>query len=510
MRRFSCLYFAAAMMGCGGCGQLALKSADQAAVRSVPETPLAEVEAPAGFRAVLYAQGFNYPSAMDWDARGRLFVLQSHSVPLPLTGVKVVRLDAPDHLEELALTGPGAPTGNVAVGLTFHDGWFYLSHEEKDGTWGVSRFRPDDGMTEAVLRGLPGNADHWVNHLAFDSAGTLYFGVGSATNSGVVSSHDPVNLKWLKDRPTARDIPCRDLVLTGVRYTEDNELTPEARDRATTGAYQPYGSSDATRVKGEAPCTSAVYKLAKGSTSPELVAWGFRNPVGLAIGADGTVYVAAQGGDIRGSRPVLDDADALYRLTPNGWYGWPDFAGDLTPVTDPQHAVGAEHSAAGKAGPETLLDLAASHLEAPDRRWLVYPTEPHAAICGITVVPKAGPFAIWAGQILVSEMGDFRPTTDAIRPDVRAGFQVEMIDPRTGRARIFLRNRKTGADGSSLPASALDLENGLERPVDVRIGPDGFVYVLDFGVWTPTPDAAKIFPKTGKIFRVEPSATAAR
>ena len=53
--------------------------------------------------------------------------------------------------------------------------------------------RPDGGEVEAVLRDLPGNGDHAVNYLDFDGAGTLYFGVGSATNSGVVSSHDPVN-----------------------------------------------------------------------------------------------------------------------------------------------------------------------------------------------------------------------------------------------------------------------------------------------------------------------------
>jgi glucose/arabinose dehydrogenase len=103
-------------------------------------------------------------------------------------------------------------------------------------------------------------------------------------------------------------------------------------------------------------------------------------------------------------------------------------------------------------------------------------------------------------------MGDFRPTTDAMQPDVRAGFQVEIVDPATGKSRPFLRNARTGPDGSSLPASALDLADGLERPVDVRIGPDGYIYVLDFGVFVPTADAAKVFPKTGKIFRVEPSA----
>ncbi len=501
---------AVSTLGCGGCGQLAMKGADQAAVRSVPRQPVSEVAAPEGYQVFLHAQGFNYPSAMDWDDRGRLFVLQSHAVPLPLTSVKVVRIDDDDRLEEVELHGPGAPTGKVALGLTFHGGWFYLSHEESDGTWGVSRFRPDDGTTEAVLRGLPGNGDHWVNHLLFDRDGALYFGIGSATNSGVVSSHDPVNMKWLKDRPSARDIPCRDLTLAEARFIDDNALTDAADDRATTGAYQPYGTAGARVVKGEALCTGAIYKLAAGASRPELVAWGFRNPVGLAMTGDGAIYVGAQGADVRGTRPVREDADALYRLMPNAWYGWPEFSGDLTPYSDSRYAVPAEQSAAGEAGPRPIIDLAASGLAAPDPAWLIFPTEPHAAICGIAAIPAEGPFRAWAGQILVSEMGDFRPTTDPMQPDVRAGFQVEIVDPATGEARPFLRNVRTGADGSSLPASALDLAHGLERPVDVRVGPDGHIYVLDFGVFVPTADGAKVFPKTGKIFRVEPSAASER
>ena len=103
-------------------------------------------------------------------------------------------------------------------------------------------------------------------------------------------------------------------------------------------------------------------------------------------------------------------------------------------------------------------------------------------------------------------MGDFRPTTDATKPDVRAGFQVEAVDLETGRRTVFARNR--GA-GPAQPASRLDLENGFERPVDVKIGPDGLVYVLDFGVFEPTATAAKILPKTGKVFRIEPVPPAA-
>ena len=55
------------------------------------------------------------------------------------------------------------------------------------------------------------------------------------------------------------------------------------------------------------------------------------------------------------------------------------------------------------------------------------------------------------------------------------------------------------------PASHLNSKDGFERPVDVKVGPDGLVYVLDFGAFESTGASAKVFPKTGKVFRIEPA-----
>jgi glucose/arabinose dehydrogenase len=100
-------------------------------------------------------------------------------------------------------------------------------------------------------------------------------------------------------------------------------------------------------------------------------------------------------------------------------------------------------------------------------------------------------------------MGDFKPQTDPVTADDRAGFQVEVLDPKTRRLTEFARNR---GEGPAQPASRLDLEKGFERPVDVKFGPDGLLYVLDFGVFNPTEGLQKVLPKTGRIFRIEPVA----
>lgn len=488
-------------IGCKG-GTLDTRGADQASPYKTEYRPVDSIQTPDGFRAVLIAEGFNYPSSMTWDAAGKLYVLESHTVAIPTLKLKVMRVGAAGALEEVELRGAGAPTGEQAIGMEFHDGWIYLSHEEKDGKWGISRFRPDTGDAEAVVRGLRGDGDHAVNYLVFDRQGTLYFGVGSATNSGVVSSKDPVNQKWLKKRPQMRDIPCRDLTLTGLTFTDSNELTRDGADEAQTGAFQAYSQAGATRVPGEPLCTSSIYKLRAGSTTPELVAWGFRNPVALALDPKGTLLVGMHGADVRGTRPVLDDPDAIYRVRPGAWYGWPDYSADLLPITDARYRPPQEFLSKAHTGLAFAIDHGASGLTAPDRSLLVAATVPHAALGGMTVVPPRGAFARWAGQLLISEMGDFKPTTDAVKPDERAGFQVESVDLATGRRAAFARNRGSGAPQ---PASRIDLEEGFERPVDVKVGPDGLVYVLDFGVFNPSEKVMKVFPKTGRVYRIEPA-----
>src|SRR6185503_17218933 len=128
-------------------------------------------------------------------------------------------------IDSVRLEGANAPNGDTAIGLMFHDGWLYFSHEQKDATFSISRVRPSGGAVEAVLKSIPVTGDHDVNHLVFDAEGHLYFGVGSATNSGVIASGDPVNQKWLKKHPETHDIPCHDIHLTRRTFTDEGGVT---------------------------------------------------------------------------------------------------------------------------------------------------------------------------------------------------------------------------------------------------------------------------------------------
>lgn len=451
-----------ALTGCSYLGQIAWQAADQAGRYSAKRVVVNDIAVPDGYRAVRVVNGLNFPSAFTWDAGGTLYILESHTVPVPTLKPKIVRVARDGRIDRVQLTGADAPNGDTAIGLLFHDGWLYFSHEQKDGTFNVDRVRPEGGNVDVVVRGVPVTGDHDVNHLLFDKDGTLYFGVGSATNSGVVAADDPVNQKWLARHPETHDLPCRDLVLTGRTFTDKG---------GATGAYQPYKQSGARTIAAAPMCTSAIYRMRPGG-KPELVAWGFRNPVALAFDRDGNLVVGMQGADMRSTRPIKGDPDSVLRVREGVWYGWPDFTADLRPLPDP------------------VIDRANSNLASPDIALLVAATKPHAAISGMTAMAD--------GSLLLAEMGDFKPMTDPDKSD-HAGFQVERVDP-SGAIAPYLRNRNSG---DALPASTLDLRNAFERPVDVRIGPDGNVYVLDFGAFVTAGGAPKAFPKTGKLFVIE-------
>jgi glucose/arabinose dehydrogenase len=317
------LPLAAALLlnGCSTLGQLAWQAADQAGRYSAKRIVADDITVPDGYQAVRVVNGLNFPSSFTFDDAGNIYIVESHTVPAPMLKPKIVRVTKAGAIDRVRLDGADAPNGDTAIGIAFHDGWLYFSHEQKDGTFSIARVRPQGGTVEAVVRGVPVMGDHDVNQLFFDRDGTLYFGVGSATNSGVVASGDPVNQKWLAKHPEAHDIACRDLRLTGATFDDP---------KGKTGAYQPLGRADAREVSGAAMCTSAIYRLRAGSATPELVAWGFRNPVAIARGADGTLLVGHQGADVRSTRPIASDADSVLRVRDGAWYGWPDYGANLS------------------------------------------------------------------------------------------------------------------------------------------------------------------------------------
>jgi hypothetical protein len=125
----------------------------------------------------------------------------------------------------------------------------------------------------------------------------------------VVGEDNEVATGWLKANPTYHDIPCQDVELSGVNWNSKNPLTDDPDDTIDTGPFLPFGTTGTAGqvIKGQVPCTSSLLRSNLDGTGLELVAWGFRNPFGLAVSPKdsllkGAMVVSNNGSDVRGSR----------------------------------------------------------------------------------------------------------------------------------------------------------------------------------------------------------------
>jgi hypothetical protein len=99
----------------------------------------------------------------------------------------------------------------------------------------------------------------------------------------------------------------------------------------------------------------------------------------------------------------------------------------------------------------------------------------------------------WFGfesQAFIALFGDLAPITTISRATVPAGFKVVRLDLESGQVYDFATNRFQG------PASKLPHE-GFERPSHCQFGPDGTLYVVDFGILHIAPEAGGIRQQVG-------------
>jgi glucose/arabinose dehydrogenase len=318
--------------------------------------------------------------------------------------------------------------------------------------------------------------------------GFVYFGQGTATNSGVVGT-DNAHFGWLARNPEFHDVPCHDVKLTGATFESENPLTPDDNDRVKTGAFSKLGHETAPGeiIPGKLPCNGAVMRVPLAGGPIELVASGFRNPFGLAFAPDGALYVTDNGYDDRGSRPVFGAADVLWRVQPGAWYGWPDFA-EARPIYQDE-AWGDHYRVPGKATPPRLLANAPGRPPEPSALFPV-----HSSADGFDF-SRSTEFG-FVGQAFVALFGDQSPTVGKTLAPV--GFKVVRVDPKTGVISDFAVNRSP----HSGPASKIR-GGGLERPVAARFDPSGrSLYIVDFGVLTVNENETMPRAATGTVWRV--------
>lgn len=445
-----------------------------------------DVALPPGYSIETIASQLTLPTSITFDDRGDAYVTESgYAYGEVVTVPRLLRLQE-GRAPQVIASGDNGPW----TGVVFHGGAFYVAEGGVQRGGRILRITPE-GKISALVEGLPSLGDHHTNGPAIGKDGYLYFGQGTATNSAVVGE-DNADFGWLERHPEFHDVPCRDVTLTGVNIETNNPLTPDTNDRTSTGAYSRLGERTTAGqvIAGRVPCNGAVMRVPLTGGDVELVAWGFRNPFGLAFAPDGALYVTDNGYDDRGSRPVFGAADVLWRVQNGAWYGWPDFS-ESRPIFEDRR-WGDHYRVPGKDTPARLLAQAPG---VPPEPSALFPV--HASADGFDF-SRSAEFG-YVGQPFVALFGDQSPVVGKTLEPV--GFKVVRVDLRTGVVHDFATNRSAQAG----PASKLR-SGGFERPLAARFDPSGrSLYVVDFGVMTFSEEETKPRQHTGAIWRISRS-----
>lgn len=286
-----------------------------------------------------------------------------------------------------------------------------------------------------------------------------------------------------KKTPLFPRLPGGTISLVGQNFCTENFLTAAPHDTAYTGAYSPFviPVKPGEAVKGIIRASGSVLRANPDGSKLELVAWGLRNPFRMRFDRYNHLYTTNHGMDVRGSRPVANSPDEFQLVMPGTWYGWPDFTGGL-PVTH------LSFKPEDRPQPEFIL---LRHPMRPPKPFAVF--EPHSAIMGFdfNYNHHFGPI----GDAFIAEFGSEAPVTTGGKPLPRVGHRVSRIDMRTGKIFIFAIN-KSGFAASRMGGG------GFERPIDVVFGPDGAMYVVDFGISGGDGHRGYI-PGTGVIWQIK-------
>lgn len=413
-----------------------------------------------GYSIELFAQHLTTPINIIFKRNGDMLIADSGVTD---GNGKVLQLT--NNGFEVIADGFNAPL----TGITEYEGNIYVAHRRY-----VTVLEPNGKKTN-IIEGLPSNGDHHNNRVVFGPDGKMYFGQGTATNSGVVGKDND----WVSEHPFFHDHVGSSVMLTGENFETNTFLEDFPNRTVVTGAYSPFGvpSYEGELVNGIVRANGSILRANPDGSDLELVAWGLRNPFRIRFDRSNRLFAANHGYDNRGSRPIANAPDEFLLIRRGLWYGFPDFSAG-NPVT------------LSKFKPEGLEQpsfLFANHPMNPPTPFATF--APHSATMGFSFNydQKFGPF----GDAYIAEFGSNAPITTGGKPLPRVGHRVSRIDMQTGKIYDFAKNR------SGLPAS-MSGEGGFERPIDAVFGPDEALYIADFGIFTSGVAEAG----TGMIWRI--------
>lgn len=373
---------------------------------------------------------------------------------------------------------------------------------------------PNSGKVTPFITNLP-TGDHPTEQLAF-KGGWIYWSQGSTTNSGVVGLDNNGGL----NQP---DIPCQDITLSKNVFSSGN-------GKATSG-YEPFGvqnpggtvpafrNTQTPSLSRKGVCDGATLRAKLNNPNViEPVGWGHRNGYAIRFAPEdhplaGQLLIGEDGADERGARPSNGAPEVLSvdRQNEDGtpvYHGWPDRYGFLPAsqaVFNPVGGASDDLCVFDATNPPSFCTAASLanilKFDVPIADVLAFPPAPIVAplaieaadssFTGIDFVPDsfaAGP--VKRGAALYSLEGDFGfSAPNATDPAPEVGHEIKLINFNQSGHRdkddsaplsLSFQNFARNVSGDQAFISAAH-PAGFNRPTNVRFGPDGCAYVVDYG-----------------------------
>ena len=185
----------------------------------VPQPDGRQLTVPAGFTVTEYASGFTKPRIMLQLPGGAVLVTES------IANGSIVALTDNGKTRKPLITGLARP-----FGMTFHDGYLYVSEDEA-----IKRFKVDEkaltaGTAESLVSLKGYTKGHWTRSIAIDAkAGKLYVSVGSGSN---VDTGDPANRAAINVYNMDGSSP--EIFATGLRNPVSIKFNPANKQLWTT------------------------------------------------------------------------------------------------------------------------------------------------------------------------------------------------------------------------------------------------------------------------------------
>ncbi|HCT75807.1 MAG TPA: glycosyl hydrolase, partial [Micromonosporaceae bacterium] len=289
---------------------------------------------------------------------------------------------------------------------------------------------------------------HVGGDIDFDAAGNLYLSTGDDSNPFDSSGYTPI------DERAGRN-PAFDAQRTSGSTNDLRGKVLRIKPSAGGGYTIPAGN---------------MFAQGTANTKPEIYAMGFRNPFRMSVDkGTGVVYLGDYGPDAGTADPGRGPAGQVEftRIASPGFYGWPYCSSFNTPYVDftfPSGPSGAPFNCAGGPVNNSPNNTGQQQLPPAQLSWIPYTGSTPPEFTGGGLSPMGGPVYRYDPNLV----------SDVKFP---AYYNGTYFAGEFGRR--WIKNVVPDSAGAPLKINPFPWSG--TQVMDMEFGPDGALYVLDYG-----------------------------